>query len=141
MVVYYAKKHSLLHMLKLQASSYVAMDVQAASIAFLNDHTVYGMDQILDATWSTHRTVTMRLATRDGQVTKQKFLFDCQADLFFFLVELGMEPSQFGGTVQRGSFKRRSICNPIAEKGFRKSYTSRTPTRCSRKSAAKSDFY
>ncbi|ETV65999.1 hypothetical protein H257_17418 [Aphanomyces astaci] len=136
MVVYYAKKHSLLQMLKLQSSTYVAMDVQTTSLAFLNDRTVYSMNQILDASWSTHRTVTLRLTSNDGLITKQKFLFDCQADLFFFLVELGMEPSQFGGTVQRGAFT-----NPIGGTGFRKSYSNRSHHRSPRKSSSKSDYY
>ncbi|CAK4706903.1 hypothetical protein LEN26_011189 [Aphanomyces euteiches] len=139
MVVYYAKKHSFLHMLKLQSADYVAMEVHSneGSLTFLNDQKVYSLDQIVDASWSTHRTVTLRLTSTDGSITKDKFVFDCQADLFFFLVELGMEPSQFGGKVQRGSFS-----NPTKQH-LRKSYSSRTNShrRSARKSGAKSDYY
>ncbi|KAG9404056.1 hypothetical protein AC1031_005594 [Aphanomyces cochlioides] len=136
MVVYYAKKPSFLNMIKLQSADYVAMEVEATQglLSFLNDSKVYSLDQIVQASWSTHRTVTMRLDTRDGHLTKQKFVFDCQADLFYFLVELGMEPLQENGKVQRGSFS-----NPQRRKSYSASRTN-SFRRSGRKSRAKSDF-
>ncbi|CAK4706895.1 hypothetical protein LEN26_011188 [Aphanomyces euteiches] len=134
MVVYYAKKQSLLRALKLQSADYVAMEVQSNQglLSFLNDQTVFGLDQIVDATWSTRRTVTMRLDAMDGHMVKQKLVFDCQADLFYFLVELGMEPSQENGKVRRGSFS-----NPQRRKSYADHIIARHSARTSR---AKSDF-
>ncbi|KAF0718996.1 Aste57867_1339 [Aphanomyces stellatus] len=138
MVVYYAKKPSFLQTLKLQSADYVALDVQTNQglLAIVNDHKVYNMNQIVDASWSANRTIKLRLTNPDGQVTKQKYVFDCQADLYFFLVELGMEPSQFGGTVQRGSFTNPQT--PLRKSHSMRSHSAR---RSARKSGAKSDIF
>ncbi|CAK4716817.1 hypothetical protein LEN26_013200 [Aphanomyces euteiches] len=121
MGVYYAKKRSFLDMLRCRPANYMAVEIRSHQrlLLFINDKTIFSLDQILDIAWSSHKTVTMQLEAKDGRITKQKLAFDCQADLFYFLVELGMEPAQVNGKVQRGSF-----CKPQR----RLSYSSRSST-------------
>ncbi|KDO27142.1 hypothetical protein SPRG_07850 [Saprolegnia parasitica CBS 223.65] len=117
MVLYYAKRCATVWEKLGFRRVYVALEVlsDARVLIWVNSGDEYNTDQIVDAAWNQRCGLRLRLLD-DGTVVKKHLLFDCQADMFYFLMELGMEPAQNGGKVRRGSFT-----NPILQSPKRKS--------------------
>ncbi|OQR92737.1 hypothetical protein ACHHYP_03301 [Achlya hypogyna] len=114
MVLYHAKRCATLwERLGLRRVD-VAMEIlsDARILIWVNSGDQYYTDQIVDATWNQRCGLKLRLRAAEGSVVKKHLLFDCQADMFYFLVELGMEPLQRGGKVRRGSFTNPILQSP-----------------------------
>ncbi|OQR92741.1 hypothetical protein ACHHYP_03300 [Achlya hypogyna] len=122
MVVYYAKQcDTVMEKLGFRGKT-LAMDVDSAKGAFtcMNTNTTYAIDDIVEAKWSNNMNLKLRIQ-KDGELLKQRLVFECQADLYFFLVELGFQPTKHDGEVRRGSFCASSLSSSGTAKSARRS--------------------